>query len=194
MNHTLAAMLSMYVSSDQRDWDRTLQYVCFAYNTARQESMGYSPFFLLYGREPRLPIDLELDADPNPLLTEEDAAMSYADRLQADLTEAKEIVKTRMQKVKEKQKETYDARHRELSFQTGDLVLILKPFRKVGKAEKLLHRWLGPFRVLRKTKASKLRSNLHNRSGKIRYCSRRSNEVISRSHFGIGVTADIHPR
>ncbi|KAK4003994.1 hypothetical protein OUZ56_005738 [Daphnia magna] len=36
-------------------------------------------------------IDLELDADPNPLLTEEDAAMIYADRLQADLTEAKEI-------------------------------------------------------------------------------------------------------
>ncbi|KZR98806.1 Uncharacterized protein APZ42_005610, partial [Daphnia magna] len=70
MNHTLAAMLSMYVSSDQRDWDRTLQYVCFAYNTARQESTGYSTFFLLYGREPRLPIDLELDADPNPLLTE----------------------------------------------------------------------------------------------------------------------------
>ncbi|KZR95759.1 Uncharacterized protein APZ42_010290, partial [Daphnia magna] len=79
------------VSSDQRDWDRTLQYVCFAYNTARQESTGYSSFFLLYGREPRLPIDLELDADPNPLLTEEDAAMSYADRLQADLTEPKEI-------------------------------------------------------------------------------------------------------
>ncbi|KZR97474.1 Uncharacterized protein APZ42_007630, partial [Daphnia magna] len=53
MNHTLAAMLSMYVSTDQRDWDETLQYVCFAYNTARQESTGYSPFFLLYGREPK---------------------------------------------------------------------------------------------------------------------------------------------
>ncbi|KZS10183.1 Uncharacterized protein APZ42_025413 [Daphnia magna] len=116
MNHTLAAMLSMYVSSDQRDWDRTLQYVCFAYNTARQESTGYSPFFLLSGREPRLPIDSELDADPNPLLTEENAAMSFADRLQADLTEVKEIAKTRMERVKEKQKEAYDARHRELFF------------------------------------------------------------------------------
>ncbi|KAI9565174.1 hypothetical protein GHT06_008951 [Daphnia sinensis] len=63
MNHTLAAMLSMYVSTDQRDWDETPQYVCFAYNTARQESTGYSPFFLLYGREPKLPIDLELETD-----------------------------------------------------------------------------------------------------------------------------------
>ncbi|KZS21838.1 Uncharacterized protein APZ42_011159 [Daphnia magna] len=32
-----------------------------------------------------------------------------------------------------------------------DLVLVYKPFRKVGKSEKLLHRWLGPFKVLRKT-------------------------------------------
>ncbi|KZS05277.1 TE: Gypsy retrotransposon integrase 1-like protein [Daphnia magna] len=180
MNHTLAAMLSMYVSSDQRDWDRTLQYVTYASHTTRQDkSTGYSPFFLLYGCEPRLPIDLELDNDPNPLLIEEDAAMSYADRphnnlmqelilnlrntyplkdvsvvcgrLQADLTEAKEIVKTRMERFKEKQKEAYGACYRELSFQAGDLVLVYKPFRKFGKSEKLLHRWLGPFRVLRQT-------------------------------------------
>ncbi|KZS16046.1 Uncharacterized protein APZ42_018256 [Daphnia magna] len=69
MNHTLAAMLSMYVSADHRDWDEaSLPYVCFAYNTALQESTGYSPFFLLYGREPMLPIDLELGSDANPRL------------------------------------------------------------------------------------------------------------------------------
>jgi hypothetical protein len=45
MNHTLAAMLSMYVSADHKDWDEALPYVCFAYNTARQDSTGYSPFF-----------------------------------------------------------------------------------------------------------------------------------------------------
>ncbi|KZR95625.1 Uncharacterized protein APZ42_010543, partial [Daphnia magna] len=61
------------------------------------------------------------------------------------------IVKTRMEEVKNKQKERYDSHHRDLSFQSGDLVLVYKPFRKVGKSEKLLHRWLGPFKVLRKT-------------------------------------------
>ena len=45
MNHTLAAMLSMYVSEDHKDWDVSLPFVCFAYNTARQESTGLSPFF-----------------------------------------------------------------------------------------------------------------------------------------------------
>ncbi|KAI9552205.1 hypothetical protein GHT06_022545 [Daphnia sinensis] len=56
-----------------------------------------------------------------------------------------------MEQVKQKQKEAYDARHRELSFQAGDLVLVYKPFRKVGKSEKLLRRWLGPYKVLRQT-------------------------------------------
>ncbi|XP_059351391.1 uncharacterized protein LOC132087992 [Daphnia carinata] len=60
MNHVLADMLSMYVSSDHRDWDEVLPYVCFAYNTSRQESTGFSPFFLMYGREPLLPSDLNL--------------------------------------------------------------------------------------------------------------------------------------
>jgi hypothetical protein len=66
LNHVLADMLSMYVSSDHTDWDETLPYVTFAYNTTRQESTGYSPFYLLYGREPILPADLSFGVDPNP--------------------------------------------------------------------------------------------------------------------------------
>lgn len=38
-----------------------------------------------------------------------------------------------------------------MDFEAGDLVLIYKPLRKVGLAEKLLHRWMGPYRVLRQT-------------------------------------------
>ena len=56
-----------------------------------------------------------MGADPNPLLEEEDVEMTHADRLLADLAAAREIVKTRMARVQEKQKETYDARHRDYS-------------------------------------------------------------------------------
>ena len=151
MNHTLATMLSMYVGSDHRDWDETLQYVCFAYNTARQESTGFSPFFLLYGREPVLPIDLELQANPNPQVHEDDASMDYAERLMKELKAAKVLVKLRMELAQEKQKRIYNEKRREQEFNPGDLVLIYKPLRKIGKSEKLLHRWLGPYKVVRQT-------------------------------------------
>ncbi|KAK4037659.1 hypothetical protein OUZ56_029690 [Daphnia magna] len=60
----------------------------------------------------------------HPLLTEEDAEISYADHLKAYLTEEGEI------------KEAYDACHRELYFQEGDLLLVWKPFPRSGKIRK----------------------------------------------------------
>ncbi|KZS00366.1 Uncharacterized protein APZ42_003344, partial [Daphnia magna] len=107
--------------ADQKDWDETLQYVCFAYNTARQESTGYSPFFLLYGREPIFPIDLELGATANPQLSEEITQLGYADKILADIQTAREIVQLRMDNAQNKQKIRYDAHHREKHFQPGDL-------------------------------------------------------------------------
>ncbi|XP_077528333.1 uncharacterized protein LOC144139991 [Haemaphysalis longicornis] len=50
-------MLSMYVSSDHDDWDLVLPYVTYAYNTAIQATTGFSPFYLLYGREPSCTLD-----------------------------------------------------------------------------------------------------------------------------------------
>jgi len=63
-NHTFADMISMYVNSLHNDWDRYVDFVTFAYNTSRQESTGVSPFFLLYGREAVLPIDVALGNNP----------------------------------------------------------------------------------------------------------------------------------
>ncbi|KZS09754.1 Uncharacterized protein APZ42_025939 [Daphnia magna] len=94
MNRTLAVLLSMYFSTDRHDWDDTLKYVYFAYNTARQESTGYSPFVLLYRREQKLLTLLELGADPKPLLTEDCATANCVDRLLTKLSTAREMVKS----------------------------------------------------------------------------------------------------
>jgi transposase InsO family protein len=151
LNHVLADMLSMYVSSDHTDWDETLPYVTFAYNTSRQESTGFSPFYLLYGREPILPADLSFGVDPNPLIPMKEAATTYIRRLQSNLETARQTVLVRMEQVKKKQKLTYDATRRETTYNKNDLVLIYKPLRKIGRSEKLLHRWLGPYLVVRQT-------------------------------------------
>ncbi|MCP3681087.1 MAG: transposase family protein, partial [bacterium] len=61
-NRTLCNMLSMYVTKQQNDWDLWLPYCLFAYNTAKQDSTQESPYFLLYGRDPRLPVDVTFNA------------------------------------------------------------------------------------------------------------------------------------
>ena len=44
-------MLSMYVDIEQENWDETLPFVIFAYNTAKPETTDFMPFSSIHGRE-----------------------------------------------------------------------------------------------------------------------------------------------
>ena len=69
----------------------------------------------------------------------------YVEFLRSELATARDIVRTRITKVQRKQEETYNESHRAVHYEAGDLVMVFKPIRKVKRAEKLLHRWLGPY-------------------------------------------------
>ena len=53
------ALIKM-IEENQSEWDKLFDSVLFAYRTSKQASTQFSPFFLLYGREPRLPIELSI--------------------------------------------------------------------------------------------------------------------------------------
>jgi transposase InsO family protein len=60
-NRTMKEMLAKYVDSRHSDWDSYLPYVTFAYNTSVHSGLdGLSPFQMLHGRRPTLPIDAML--------------------------------------------------------------------------------------------------------------------------------------
>ena len=44
------------VKQNENEWENYLDSVLFVYRTSKQASAKISPFFLLYGREPRLPM------------------------------------------------------------------------------------------------------------------------------------------
>src|SRR5260370_32652415 len=54
-NRTLEIALHTYIMGPKADWAKWLPALAFAYNSTPQMSMGYSPFFLLYGHKPRNP-------------------------------------------------------------------------------------------------------------------------------------------
>ena len=51
-------MIRTHVSDDQENWDMGLPQLCFAYNSSIHETTGCSPFEVMFGREPIVPIDL----------------------------------------------------------------------------------------------------------------------------------------
>lgn len=54
-NQSLIAILAKNAHQNQEKWDPYLDIICFNYNIKFQESLGCSPFELLFGRLPFLP-------------------------------------------------------------------------------------------------------------------------------------------
>ena len=58
-NRTLKQMLAKLVEKGGHDWDELLGPVLLANRATSHASSGMSPFYLLYGRDPQLPSQLE---------------------------------------------------------------------------------------------------------------------------------------
>ncbi|KAJ8383368.1 hypothetical protein AAFF_G00221580 [Aldrovandia affinis] len=57
-NRTLGGMIRALPPRLKQKWPQMLQTLTFAYNCTAHESTGYAPFYLMYGRTPRLPVDV----------------------------------------------------------------------------------------------------------------------------------------
>ena len=51
-------MLATAVKDHPFNWEEHLQRLCMAYNSSVNPTTGYSPFYLMYGRQVKMPIDI----------------------------------------------------------------------------------------------------------------------------------------
>ena len=106
-NGTLKEMLKKTASADGKDWDKLLPYVLFAYREVPQESTGFSPFELLYGREVRGPLDVlkeEWEASPSS----PESVVSHILQMRECLQHTTELVRENIGKAQRQQKQWYD--------------------------------------------------------------------------------------
>ena len=59
-NKTLLSMLGTLDQDNKSRWPEYLWPLVYAYNCTKYSTTGFSPFLLLFGREPHLPIDVAL--------------------------------------------------------------------------------------------------------------------------------------
>ena len=138
---TLTTALRAFCNEHQDDWDDYLDMLELGFNSAKQASTGASPFELLYGRKPRLPVDAALaQAGPpkNP------AAAGRAERMRRALAFARQ----KLLAAQERQKRNADQHRRELKLGVGDEVLLSADgLRLKGFGNKLCAPFVGPFRI-----------------------------------------------
>ena len=122
-NQTLKGMLRKTACQEGKDWDRYIPYVLFAYREMPQETTGFSPFELLYGREVRGPLDV-LKESWEPSSGSDMSVVSHVLQMREKLEKMAEVVQDNSQKAQTQQKAWYDrtARHRKLK--EGDQVLV----------------------------------------------------------------------
>ena len=142
-NRTLQNMIATITTDHPFDWEEALPKVCIAYNTTIHSTTGYSPFYLMYGREPRLPIDIVYGTQsPSP-----DNFVRQSHKL---MEQAYHRVREHLSAGHQRQKDIYDKRVHGDPYQEGDIVWLLDPVVAEGQSKKLHHPWKGPFRVLKK--------------------------------------------
>lgn len=147
-NRTLHNLLRTLPVSRKRDWHVCLPHVLYCYNTTPHQSTGESPFFLMFGQEPRLPLDFLLGRVENPV---GGSIHEWVQEHQARLQVAFEGAQGRLKHAADRRKRAHDQHVRDLPLQEGQLVY-LRDFRARGP-QKTRDRWSSvKYRVLRMPK------------------------------------------
>ena len=145
-NRTLLDLLSIAAREDEQNWDLCIPTVMLAYRTSVQESTGCTPYFLLFGREARLPVDVMFGLPPS---VTPQPVHQYSKDLRVRLNIAYERVRERLGWRQCRQKMIYDRRRTGRPYGVGEWVWLHCPAVPRGKSAKLHSYWQGPYKVVK---------------------------------------------
>ena len=121
-NRTLKSMLMKLVVKKGKNWDKLLGPTLLAYRTSPHSSSGETPFFLMYGRDCRMPTGLDIYA---PRVSCPTVETDYGRSLFKELGQVRQLARQNIMKAQSSQKHQYDkTASSDQKIQEGDLVML----------------------------------------------------------------------
>ena len=117
-NRTLLDMLATCSKEHPFNWEQHIHKACMADNTSIHPSTGFTPFYLMFGRQARLPDDIMFRTSK----PQSQSPIEYAATLKKQLTSAFYLAREQMGRQHMRQKEYYDKKLHGDPYQRGDLV------------------------------------------------------------------------
>ena len=136
VHQTLQRMIGKLDPEKRQKWLAHIGSIIIAYNSTRSLVTGYSPYYLMFGRRPRLPIDLLFPTRRTQTLTHTIDEYVTSLRLRKSLVIAQDCAINEAQR----QKWLYNHKLGAVELRPGDNILVrLDAFR--GQRRKLKNRW-----------------------------------------------------
>jgi len=145
-NKTLCNTLAKYVSDYGDTWDTFLESALFAYRSLQNHTTKHSPFKLLYGREGRLPIDIQ-DTKQATSETLDQQLQQHIRFITDDLQQIRLEARQNIGKAQEKQKYYHDQGIKPQKFNIGDKVLLYESAKAKVHGDKFREKWTGPYYI-----------------------------------------------
>ena len=137
-NSTLCNMLGTFSEEEKSDWKSHLGCMTHAYNCTKHASTTYSPYYLMFGGHPRLPIDVEFGLN-KPNCSDNSSKSRYIQKLRRRLNYAFQKASKYSDQQASKYKHSYDKSVKGPQLHEHDLVLV-KIVAHKGR-HKLQDRW-----------------------------------------------------
>ena len=109
-NATMHDLLRTLPDKAKRQWPEHIAEMVYAYNTTPHASSGFSPFYVMFGRDPRLPVDILLGRKDDSMCAS-DVPM-YVTMHQQRLQDAYDVVRRKLSLNADKRKQRAD-QHRD---------------------------------------------------------------------------------
>jgi Chromo (CHRromatin Organisation MOdifier) domain len=141
VNQELEQYLRLFVSQRQDDWDELLPMAEFAYNNHVHSATQHTPFLLDTRRHPRMGFE------PAARPSHKEAVNEFVGRMKSTLDEARAA----LSKSKEEMAQYYNRRRSPApQYKPGDKVFLnSSDIRTTRPSQKLGHRYLGPYSVIK---------------------------------------------
>ena len=132
------------------DWHRKLNSILFAYRVRKQASTCISPFFMMYGREPIIPWEVEHDL--GPLESENVPELSIdevIERMYNLRVQVLDVTAANIKQAEKVQARAYNTKHARNAFAVGEKVWRMDPLWStrltvLRKGPK----WVGPYEIV----------------------------------------------
>lgn len=135
-------MLAKMVEANKRDWDVVLPLALMAYRVSYNETTNQTPFFLVHGRDPVLPLDTLLEPK-TPYYGDE-----YLPTMLQKLSKAFTLAKQCCREAHERNREYVSRSSENIVYQVGDAVYYHDKTLAKGQSSKLQCPWKPFFRII----------------------------------------------